>query len=294
LITKNSFLNSLLGIHSDNYLVGRNHDKDTIEWTIISNGGFANTLRAYLTIRSYYSKNVSIYWRDRTHGISHVSNYYNNTFNGGYWKLLSTKKFSSWVMVPPINGHVDSNYSKLFNKLNLDGLSSKVDLDCDLLASQREKFIEYYADTRLYNIPKASGEYIGAHIRTWYDIDNSSIQNKLKTANLGKTIIRRDTHLDKYYLSRCEKNITDVCNASSIHDVYLACDSPDAYDFLANVLVRSGINILKSPIELSSLPSVISDFEMLVSSKVVIRSKLSTFSHLAMLLNKNAKVDYIV
>jgi len=76
--------------------------------------------------------------------------------------------------------------------------------------------------------------------------------------------------------------------------VYLACDSPDAYDFLANVLVRSGINILKSPIELSSLPSVISDFEMLVSSKVVIRSKLSTFSHLAMLLNKNAKVDYIV
>ena len=115
----------VLNIKTDNYIY-QSQDIKNLRWIVLGNGGFANTIRGYLSLKSNWD-DVSIFFRNRIHDSAPVSEYFSNSVN--FYKILDprVKLYDSWTIIPNFQSD-QQEFAKTYNNLNKLGLY--VNIEC--------------------------------------------------------------------------------------------------------------------------------------------------------------------
>lgn len=267
---------------------------------VIGNGGFAHTLRALIASVAMVGESCTrLYWRNLVHGTEiEALPFKKSLFEIPDKWIYSHKTYRSWVI--PYLHHEGGNLLEnavLFNAVNKHGMWCGVgEYHSDELKVLKEAVNKIYVNSIKAGSFQRKDEFISPslsiHIRFWYDLHDLFPIYNFK--DLSGVIAREKFNIESlcYHISR----LLDRYDFDRSL-IYLASDDFRNHELIQNNLSRKfGFKFLnKLPDEkiIETSSAFDNDFHAMASSQIILRSKGSSFSHLAGMIGSDIKADYV-
>jgi hypothetical protein len=264
---------------------------------VVGNGGYAHTLRALIANMSMFGEDrTRLYWRNRVHGISVESLGLNEKLTNipSDW-MFSHRTYRSWTI--PYLCHQGGNLLEepvFFNAMNKSGMWGGVGEYRGELKILKEivskLFVNNIQDCKIKNDNKINPS-LSIHVRTWYDLPKIFPINEM--INLDGVIAR-----EKFDLNSLCLNISSVLDRYDIDRsrIYLASDNLEASEYIKSKLLNKfRLVFINETVGGNNelLSTMLNDFYGMVNSNVILRSKGTSFSHLAGLIGPSVIADHV-